>query len=112
MFEIFQALLTGATLVIADKDKIQSPELFIRYIEQKEVTFVTLPPAYLSVLDKTKLPSVHTLVTAGEQAIVSDVNYYKQFVKYINGYGPTENSVCTSYYIVEKDKEYSGNVPI
>ncbi|MFH0733032.1 MAG: amino acid adenylation domain-containing protein [bacterium] len=112
MFEIFQALLTGALLVIVDKDKIQNPKQFIDYIEQNNVTVATLPPAYLSVLDKAELPSIHTLITAGEQAIVEDVNYYKQFKKYINGYGPTENSVCTSYYLAEKNIEYKQTVPI
>jgi non-ribosomal peptide synthetase component F len=52
VFEIFQALLTGAVLVITDKEKIHNTGLFTSYLEEKNVTFATLPPAYLSALDK------------------------------------------------------------
>ncbi len=112
VFEIFQALLTGAVLVIAGKETIQDPESFIRYMDEKKVTVATIPPAYLSALDKPEFPYLHTLITAGEQALVSDVNHYRKFKKVINAYGPTEAAVCASYYRVEKDMEYTGYVPI
>ncbi|MGE5457090.1 MAG: condensation domain-containing protein, partial [Methanococcaceae archaeon] len=82
VFEIFQALLTGAALIIAEKEKIQNPEIFLRYMEETKVTVATLPPVYLSVLDKAELPALKTLITAGEQAIASDVNYYNKFKRY------------------------------
>jgi len=112
VFEIFQALLTGAALVIADKEKILNPDLFVDYVNEKLVTFATLPPVYLKALNKEEFPHLNTLLTAGEQAVTSDVNFYKQFKRYINGYGPTEASCCVSYYIAEKDKDYSGSIPI
>jgi fengycin family lipopeptide synthetase D len=112
VFEIFQALLAGAALVIAEKETIRNPDLFIGYMDEKKVTVATLPPVYLNVLDKAELPYLNTLITAGEQAIASDVNFYKQFKRYINGYGPTETAVCASTYLTEKDKEYSGLVPV
>lgn len=112
IFEIFQALLTGATLVIAGKEIIQDPSLFIHFMDDKKISVATLPPAFLNALDKPEFPYLHTLITAGEQAVVSDVNYYRKFKKYINGYGPTEASVCASYFIADKDEEYKNSVPI
>ena len=112
VFEIFQALLTGAALVIAEKEIIQNPTSFIRYMDDKKVTVATIPPAYLSALDKPEFPHLHTLITAGEKAIPSDVNHYKRFKRFINAYGPTEASVCASYYIAEKDKDYEEYIPI
>jgi amino acid adenylation domain-containing protein len=112
VFEIFQALLTGAALVIADKETVQDPISFVRYMSDQKVTVATLPPAYLSALDKPELPYLHTLITAGEQANLSDVNHYKKYKKYINGYGPTETSVCSSYFIAEKEIEYKDSMPI
>ena len=112
VFEIFQALLTGATLVIANKEKIQNTELFLGYLDNNKVTIATLPPVYLSALNKAELPYLHTFITAGDSAIAADVNFYRQFKRYINGYGPTETSVCASYYIAEKDKDYTGIIPI
>lgn len=106
IIEIFDALLTGAVLVIADKEKIRNTELFVRYVKNNKVTIMTLPPVYLSALNKVELPFVNTLITAGEQAIPEDVNFYKQSMRFINGYGPTETSVCACLYIAEKDKDY------
>jgi amino acid adenylation domain-containing protein len=112
IFEIFQAILTGAALVIADKETIHNTELFTRYLDEKKTTIATLPPVYLSALNKAELPYVNTLITAGEQAVAADVNFYKRFKRYINGYGPTETSVCASYYTAEEEKEYLGIIPI
>jgi amino acid adenylation domain-containing protein len=112
VFEIFQALLTGATLVIAPTDIIQNPPSFIKYMDDKKITVATIPPSYLSALDRPELPYLHTLITAGEQAYIPDVNHYKKLKKVINAYGPTEASVCASYFIAEKDEEYIDYVPI
>lgn len=112
VFEIFQAVLTGATLVIFEKEIIQNPTLFIREMNDQNITVATIPPPYLNALDKPGFPHLITLVTAGETANVSDVNHYKKSLRFINGYGPTETSVCASYFIAEKDKEYHESVPI
>lgn len=112
IFETFQALLTGATLVIADRETIQDPLAFIHYMNEKEVSIATLPPGYLSVLDKPEWPHLHTLITAGEPAHLSDVNFYRKFKRYINGYGPTEASVCASWFLADPYTEYSGTLPI
>ena len=112
VFEILEALLMGSSLVIADNETIRNPASFIQYMDTKRVSIATLPPAYLSILDKPELPFLHTLITAGEHANVSDVNHYKKTKKVINGYGPTETSVCASYYVTGKDTDYSGSVPI
>jgi fengycin family lipopeptide synthetase D len=112
VFEIFQALLTGATLVILEKEIIQNPTSFIQQMNEKKITVATIPPAYLSALDKPDFPHLITLISAGEPAVVSDVNHYKKSVRFINGYGPTEASVCASYYLAEKEKEYQNSVPI
>lgn len=112
VFEIFQALLTGASLVIAGKEIIRDPALFIRYMDKKQVSIATIPPAYLNALGKPEFPFLHTLITAGEQPFMDDVNHYKEFKKYINAYGPTEASVCATCYIAEKDKDYGDSLPI
>ncbi len=112
VFEIFQALLTGAALVIVDKEVIQDPTSFIGQMNEQKITIATIPPAYLSALDKADFPNLLTLVTAGEPAILGDANHYKKSVKFINGYGPTETSVCASYFIAEREREYKDFLPV
>jgi amino acid adenylation domain-containing protein len=112
IFETFQALLTGATLVIADREIIQDPIAFVGFMNEKKVSIGTLPPAYLSALGQPGLPHLHTLITAGEPACLPDVNFYRKIKKYINGYGPTEASVCASWFKADSNTEYSGSLPI
>jgi len=112
VFEIFQALLTGAVLVMAGQDVIRDPGSFIRYMDEQRVSLATLPPAYLNALEKPEMPFLHTLITAGESPFLSDVNHYKQFKKYINAYGPTEASVCSSCFIAEKEVTYANYLPV
>ncbi|MDD3989151.1 MAG: amino acid adenylation domain-containing protein [Bacteroidales bacterium] len=112
VFEIFQALLTGAELVIAGKEIINDPNLFIRFMDDNRITVATLPPAYLRALEQPLYPHLRTLITAGEKASVKDVNHYSRYKRVINAYGPTEASVCASYYIVPADSEFTGTVPV
>ncbi|MDD4109564.1 MAG: AMP-binding protein, partial [Prolixibacteraceae bacterium] len=112
IFEIFQALLTGAELVIAGKKTIRDPNLFIKFMDDNRVSVATLPPAYLNALEQPLFPHLSTLITAGDKASAKDVNHYCRYKRVINAYGPTEASVCASYYVVPKDFEFAGFVPV
>jgi len=110
--EIFMALLKGAALVLISKDTINDPEEFVNYLETNQVSVVTFPPVYLNALNKHPLPTVKTIITAGEPAVTSDVNFYGKHKTYFNAYGPTESSVCTTYYKADPKITYQEAVPI
>ncbi len=113
--EIFMALLKGAALVMISTDTINDSHRFLEYIERHKVSVITFPPVYLNMLNKHPLPTVRTIITAGEPAILGDVLFYCKDRQYFNAYGPTETSVCTSYYRVPPDfrAPYSGfRIPI
>ncbi|MCP4348351.1 MAG: amino acid adenylation domain-containing protein [Desulfobacterales bacterium] len=98
--EIFMALLKGAALVLIRKKTIEETESFLKYIQEKNVSAITFPPVYLNMLNKHPMPTVKTIITAGEPAIKEDVAFYSKNKNYFNAYGPTETSVCTSFYKV------------
>ncbi|MBN1294252.1 MAG: amino acid adenylation domain-containing protein [Candidatus Latescibacteria bacterium] len=112
LYEIFCALLSGASLVVADRETIENTDKYFELLEQKKVTFTLLPPAYLRRLGRVKLKGIRVLFTAGEAADVGDALHYGHELTYVNGYGPTEDSVCTSAYIVDPTKEYPFGIPI
>ena len=110
--EIFMALLKGAALVLIGKDIINDPEDFVNFLDKNQVSVITFPPVYLNMLNKHPLPTVKTIITAGEPAIMSDVNFYCKNKTYFNAYGPTESSVCATYYKVNKDITDQDVVPV
>ncbi|MFC8667605.1 amino acid adenylation domain-containing protein, partial [Streptomyces sp. NPDC057199] len=95
--ELAEALLTGATLVLAPAERLlPGPELTALTREQR-VTHVTLPPTALSVLSADGgLPDGTTLVVAGEACPPDAVAVWSADRVMINAYGPTETTVCAT----------------
>ena len=112
LFEIFMALLSGGAVAVIDRETIRDPDRFHRYIEERGVTFLVLPPLYLGTLDKDRLGAVRIILTAGEPAVVSDARYLAARTTYINAYGPTEVSVCVSLHRVNPARQYPLGIPI
>ena len=110
--EIFMTLLSGATLVIARAETIHNVESFAQYLNEQHVTIATLPPSYLNALARRPLPTLRTLITAGEAPIIDDALFYAKNVTYINAYGPTEVSVCASVHYVEATDHSPRTIPI
>ena len=109
--EIFLALTVGAGLDIAPELARQDPVEYRRWLQQRSVSVVTLPPAFLRLLDQQSLSPVRVLITAGEAAVVDDLIAYSRTQSVFNAYGPTEASVCaTVHHVVDRD--YPLGIPI
>ena len=111
LYETFMALFAGAALVVADRQVIAHPDAFVAYLKAHGVTTVVLPPVYLSALGNRDLPTLKTIVTAGEAAVAKDALRYARDKQYINAYGPTEASVCVAFHRVDPRREYQGGIP-
>lgn len=95
-YEIFNTLLSGGTLVLATKERLQTADGFASLVKEEHVSVVTLPPSYLHLV-KEVLGPIHTVVSAGEALYKEDsAQIIASGVRLINAYGPTENSVCTT----------------
>ncbi len=101
IYEIFIGLYAGSTIVLVDETIISNPSIFTNYIAKHQVSFATLPPIYLSNLDKSKLGTLRVLVTAGEAPNLTDALFLSKSLNYYNAYGPTEYSVCATLYKVK-----------
>ncbi len=111
LLDIFMTFFAGATLVLPEDTIVKDPTLFEAFIDAEKVTLVTLPPAYLKALNQPKLPTVHTIITAGEAASVKDAVHYAKEKRFFNAYGPTECTVNSTLYEVDPNKAYT-NIPI
>ena len=104
-FEIWSALLNGATLnIIPNHIRVNSDKLSM-FFEKNSIDYLFLPTAYFHQIIKSSpdaLDGIQTIVFGGEQV---NLNLLKEFIQYrknlnktitlINGYGPTEATTFT-----------------
>lgn len=107
VYETFLALLSGATFVIVSKEALLNN--FVEMTQKYKVTVAVLNPSFLANIEH--LTGFKTIITAGEKAIVSDALMYAKECNYINAYGPTEASICSTFYKVNPHKHYD-SIPI
>ena len=110
--EIFLGLTTGATVVIAEAAEREDAGVFLDWLKKRQVTVITLPPAFLRVLQRASLAPLRVLIAAGEAADAGDLLHYAQSIDTFNAYGPTETSVCASIQRVEEGAAYDRTIPI
>ncbi|MFT3772546.1 MAG: amino acid adenylation domain-containing protein [Minicystis sp.] len=94
--EIVVTLLAGATLVLAPQEAMLPGPDSVRTLVDNAVSVVTLPPSALAVMPPVALPSLRTLVVAGEACPEDVVNRWAEGRRFIDAYGPTEATVCAT----------------
>lgn len=112
--EIFCTLFAGAMLYIAKKNEILPGSILIDTLQKNKITVATIPPVVLEMTDYCESLYLKTLVTAGE-ACSSQVNkkWNREQLLFVNAYGPTEATVCTSVKICsDKNKKPTIGKPI
>lgn len=111
IWEITMALLSGAALYMVDDEIINNVNSFERYLNENNITVVTLPPVYLNSLNANNVDSLRVLITAGSSINKATLAPWFDKVRYINAYGPTESTICTTLWIHEKEDEiYSDEI--
>ncbi len=108
--EVFNALLTGARLCLAqEEDRLSIPRLQ-RLLETAGVTVTDLPPAVMALLEPERLPALRIVFVGGEAFPGELVNRWNPGRRFFNGYGPTE---CTVTMVVhECPGEWTSSPPI
>ncbi|MCP4149110.1 MAG: AMP-binding protein, partial [bacterium] len=96
--EIFMALLNGATLHLPGRETIDDYTLFRDYLDTHDITIATLPPPYVNNLVPESLKSLRILITAGSSPNLDYIKKSSRYFEYINAFGPTESTVCCSYW--------------
>ncbi|MFJ4986608.1 non-ribosomal peptide synthase/polyketide synthase [Streptomyces sp. NPDC088732] len=101
--ELTVTLGSGACLVLAAQDHLVDERALTRLLAAAKVTHVTLPPVMLAGLAADSLPTVTTLVTAGEALRPDLVGRWTAGRRLVNAYGPTESTVCTTMAVLADD---------
>lgn len=112
VWEVLMALMQGACLVIAGPERIRDPQDFAAYLRQQQVTVATLPPTYLAQLDPGDLATLQLLVSAGEKPDPDQARLLAARLCFVNAYGPTEATVCATWYQVDSERDQGPSIPI
>ncbi|NOK35298.1 non-ribosomal peptide synthase/polyketide synthase, partial [Corallococcus exercitus] len=94
--EIFPALLSGATLVLASREEKMPGAPLLELVRQQAVTTLKVTPSVLAQLDPEGLSGVRTLIVAGEACTPELVERFAPGRRFVNAYGPTEATVCAA----------------
>jgi len=105
ILNLFAPLSAGAQVVLLDDDELRQPGLVAACIAQRGITHLTTAPilyqALLSEIRPDSMRSLKRVTLAGEaadRAILDRSQKVAPSVIVSNEYGPTENSVVSTYY--------------
>jgi fengycin family lipopeptide synthetase D len=118
--EFFVSLTKGATLVINDKHKTFYVTEIVDLIVDNCITFTYIPPTLLTPVYK-ELQGVQYKIglnklLVGVDSIKGEVlhDYYllNKNIEIVNGYGPTESTICSTFYKISGSEEKDRYVTI
>lgn len=118
VFDIYAALLNGATLLLANEQQAKDVTAYEYLFKQYGVTTLFLPTALFNALIDIRFPGfdqLNFLVFGGEAASAWHIQQYRQRFpgkRAYNGYGPTENTVMVTTYPIAHLYNEAALVPI
>jgi len=118
VYEIWSALLAGGCLHIAPDHIRSDPDLFLNWMSIFQINNAYLPPFMLNALadrqSSEPLPLRRLLVGVEPiaESLLVEIRTKTPGLCLINGYGPTEATICATLYSIPKQSDRSGNAPI
>lgn len=120
--DIYATLKKAGTMVIIPEKLFAFPIKAVEFIKDKSINFLYwVPSAYVNLvnfkaLDKISLDKIKSIMFGGEVMPVKHLNYLRKKIPSINFianvYGPTEATVNSTYYIVNKEYEEHQSLPL
>lgn len=98
--EVFATLLSGAALAIPDKKAHESIDSLMRYVADNNVTIISgFPYLLLEMNHLDSIPkSLRLLISGGDVLRANYIDRLLPHVEIYNTYGPSETTVCASYF--------------
>ena len=118
IWEIFLPLLNGAKLVLYNEEVIHDIINYTNYIKNNKITGLYIPPNILNevyMILKNEKVYIEKLLVGVESIRKSTLNQYFNLnpnIIIINGYGPTETTICTTAFNYEYDNKDNNFVSI
>lgn len=119
--DVYIMIKTGATMHILPRKFFSFPKLLAEYIVRHKITTLLWATSAVTLIGNSNIlaerdfSSVNKVFFAGEAMPAKQLNVWRKHLPnatYINLYGPTEVTVDTSYYIVERSFNDDEFIPI
>lgn len=107
--ELTMTLLIGASLYIPSQYTRMDTLQLEKYIADNRISIAILPPMFLSQLHPVGL---RTIIAAGSETNKKLVENNKNIPIYSNDYGPTEGTVCATFWKHNCDDPVPDRIPI
>ncbi|UFZ03309.1 amino acid adenylation domain-containing protein [Bradyrhizobium ontarionense] len=112
VWEIFSALISGATLCFGDRATLYSAERLLGALRELRITHALLPPSLLGVLDPDELPQLRCVAAIGERCTMDIARRWKTDRRFYNAYGPAEATITDCVHEVPDVRRSVGDPPI
>ena|GEM_PF-336311 len=118
VFDIFGALLNGASLVLTSKAQAIDIEQLASLIEHERITLMFITTALFNLLVEVNLnclSSLRCIMFGGEAASYDHVKKAIEAIgadRLLNVYGPTETTFIATFHRLTEDEELAHNIPI
>ncbi|RJS17716.1 non-ribosomal peptide synthetase [Corallococcus sp. H22C18031201] len=96
VLEILSTLIAGAELHLAPRESLLPGAPLREVLESRGITTVTLTPSSLAQLEPEGMPTLSTVISAGEVCTPELAKRWSRGRRLLNGYGPTEATVCAT----------------
>ena len=114
--EVFTTLLSGATLVIPSEDTKKDIRKLLAFCSENGITMISGFPYLLAEMNKMPelLPkSLRLLISGGDVLRAKYISQLKDKIMIYNTYGPSETTVCASYFRADNTEPLAdGTFPI
>jgi tyrocidine synthetase-3 len=112
--ELYPILLKGGKLAVTGKEVKNDINALCNFIVKHQVTMITCSPQLLNELNKfaNLLTSLRVLISGGDRLNAEYIENLLGIGAVYNTYGPTEATVCATYFRCSGDSKLPTNVPI
>lgn len=113
--EIFPMLCAGGSIALFEHDGLFDVNELYNRIRENDITIISTVPSFIKYLNQhqQEIPQLRLILSGGEPLYFNDINNLVNDKMIVNGYGLTETTTCSTYYIVSKeDAKLNGPLPI
>ncbi|MEQ8464527.1 amino acid adenylation domain-containing protein [Coleofasciculus sp. E1-EBD-02] len=120
VYEVFSSLLSGSTLHIVPEYVRPDAVFFTNWMQDKKISSAYIPPFMLNnfsdgleqLSNRIYLQRLLVGVEPINEALLVSISQRVPGVQIINGYGPTETTICSTLYPIELQSARNRNTPI
>ncbi len=119
--DIYSCIKTGAELVVVPRRMFSAPAELMDFLCDNNVTVMIWAVSALSLLstfhvfEYREFKTVRKILFSGEvmpERVLKNFRKHLPDTEFVNLYGPTEITCNCTYHILEKERDYSGGIPI